>query len=246
MGMVKKILSFLGMVFDIRDLAGFIKRLFGFGGTASVLTSIYNYLADNVSMLSLILFGIGIFCVLLATFPHIFNFIKRRLGIMPEKKTQTVPIPNEDIRILNIARLLRQNPCRHLLVTERIVHEWHLEGSRPHITLQVSYTNIGLYDLQFGRPEGFAWWQGDRLPERIQDDGGRNNVPVEVSSFTRFDIYVPQDFIEDVHREISSDTGELKSLNLQQVTANVWVMGDSEPHRWSLQPPNGTFFKRRQ
>ena len=76
--------------------------------------------------------------------------------------------------------------------------------------------------------------------------GGLNNVPVDISSYTQFEIYLPNDFIEDVYREISSATGELKSLNLQQVKAKVWVAGDPEPYNWSLQPTNGMFFRKRQ
>ncbi len=247
MGKIKNILSFLGMVFDIKDLASFFRRLFGLGGTASIITGFINFLLENTPMLSLTLIGVGIFCILLAIFPHILHYVPKQFGITPKPKPAKVSTFDEETtRIIDRAKKFKENPSQNLLITEYVIHFWNLEGKRPYITLQISYTNIGFYGLQIGKPEGFVRWKSDRLPERVQDDGGKNNVPVDVSSFTRFDVYLPQDFVDEVYSDISSPTGELMSLHLDKVRANIWVAGDSEPHKWSIAPPSGIFFRRRQ
>lgn len=132
------------------------------------------------------------------------------------------------------------------MVTERTILRWNLEAKRPHITLRVSYINRSLYDLEIGRPEGIVFYNGNQLPDRLYDDGGHNNVGVNISSHTQFDIYIPKEFVDDIHREISSPTGEVKGLNLQSVKTKVRIVGDTEESVWSLGGDGNVFFRRVQ
>ena len=89
---VKKFLNIIGIWFDIRDLGGFIKRMVGIGGSSSIIVGIINWLVENVPILSLILFGGGIFLLGMALFPNISRLItKQKPQVTTEIQDATTP-----------------------------------------------------------------------------------------------------------------------------------------------------------
>lgn len=57
-----------------------LKRMVGLGGSSSIIVATINWLGENVPSLSLLLYGIGIFFVLLAISPIVLRLFKQRKG----------------------------------------------------------------------------------------------------------------------------------------------------------------------
>jgi hypothetical protein len=80
---VERGLRILGTAFDIRDTATLIYYLLFAGGGGTLVTATINWLGDNVPPLSLLLYGVGTFLILVPMIPGIFKLVRKAFGIKP-------------------------------------------------------------------------------------------------------------------------------------------------------------------
>ncbi len=150
--------------------------------------------------------------------------------------------PNPLRWLIDRAEEQRDNPLTHLVVTDRIWSSFDRHAKSPYLALRIFYTNLGLYDLKVGQPEGYAYYNSDRLPDRIISEGGLNNVPAGAKSYISLNVYIPPEFLEDVCKEVESDTKELRGLELREIKASVHIKDDARQVWWLLGAER-TFFR---
>ncbi len=150
--------------------------------------------------------------------------------------------PNPLQWLVDRAEEQRDNPVTHLIVTDRIWSSFDRHAKSPYLALRIFYTNLGLYDLQIGQPEGYAYYNSDRLPDRIISERGFNNVPAGAKSYISLNVYIPPKFLEDICKEVESDTKELRGLELREIKASVHIK-DNARQVWWLLGAERTFFR---
>ena len=140
-------------------------------------------------------------------------------------------------RLLNIAEKQKENPITHLVITDRIWFEFKREAKLPFIWVRIYYKNLGVNDLMITLPEGYAYYNSERLPDRIVAQEGWQNVPAS-GGIGQFDIniYIPLGFRDDVCIEVDNlPRREIRNLQLHEISSKVYIKGDdTRCVKWSL------------
>jgi len=142
--------------------------------------------------------------------------------------------PNPHQWLLDKAQKQQESPTSYLVVTDRINMGFSRDAKRPMLRVQIEYRNLSVHDLQISQPEGYVFYQGERLPEPLPDAHGLNNVADGGQGMFRFDIYIPPEFRDAVCSEEDTGTREIRNLAFNGLVAKVWVHGDDSPVRWGL------------
>ncbi len=163
----------------------------------------------------------------------LFIYTIRKIGkVVPQITIQS----NVPERLVEIAERQRDNPTTHLIVRDRIYFEFKRDVIRPYLWVRIFYNNLGVHDLLVGRPEGFAYYDGEQLPDKIELEEGQNNVPAnDGNGEIDFKIYIPKGFVEKVSKETDFGTREIRKLQLHNVSTKVYVQGDTTRFvKWTL------------
>lgn len=143
----------------------------------------------------------------------------------------------KDKWLVDIAEKQKDNPVTHLVITDRFWCEFKREAKLPFIWVRIYYKNLGVNDLMITLPEGYAYYNSERLPDRIVANEGMQNVPAN-GGIGQFDlnIYVPIGFRDDVCIEVdNSPTREIRNLQLHEISSKVYIKGDdTRCVKWSL------------
>lgn len=164
----------------------------------------------------------------------LFIYTIRQIGkVVP----QIIIQQNAPDRLLEIAEKQRDNPVTHLVITDRIWFEFKREAKLPFIWVRIYYKNLGVNDLMITLPEGYAYYNSERLPDRIVAQEGRQNVPAS-GGIGQFDlhIYIPIGFRDDVCIEVDNlPRREIRNLQLHEISSKVYIKGDdTRCVKWSL------------
>jgi len=164
--------------------------------------------------------------------------IFRQLNKKGEKSKAKVSTDEGEIsRLLEIAERQKDNPVTHLVITDRIWFEFKREAKLPFIWVRIFYKNLGVNNLMITLPEGYAYYNSERLPDRIVSQEGRQNVPAS-GGIGQFDlnIYIPLGFRDDVCVEVDNlPRREIRNLQLHEISAKVYIKGDDTRFvKWSL------------
>lgn len=159
--------------------------------------------------------------------------IRQRGGV---KSPITFP-HNAPDTLVEIARKQEDNPISHLVITDRIWFEFKREAKLPFIWVRIYYKNLGVHDLMITLPEGYAYYNSERLSDRIVAQEGRQYVPAN-GGIGQFDlnIYIPLGFRDDVCLEVDNlPRREIRNLQLHKIITKVYIKGDdTRCVKWSL------------
>ena len=161
-------------------------------------------------------------------FVIIWQVRKARLTTTPGNETTD--------SLIDIVDKQKDNLITYLVVTDRIWFEFKCDAKRPYIWVRIYYKNLGIHDLMISSPEGYVYYASEQLPDRIIAKEGQHNVSAN-GGICIFDltIYIPPEFNKDISAEVDSPTGEVRKLQLHDMSANVYIKGDNTHSvKWSL------------
>jgi hypothetical protein len=172
---------------------------------------------------------------LYSLYETLWNREKEKLD---SSKATTTEIERKPLdNLLEIARKQRDNPVTNLVITDRIWFEFKREAKLPFIWVRIYYKNLGVNDLVITLPEGYAYYNSERLPDRIVAQEGWQNVPAN-GGVGQFDlhIYIPIGFRDDVCLEVDNlPRREIRNLQLHEISSKVYIEGDdTRCVNWSL------------
>lgn len=138
--------------------------------------------------------------------------------------------------LIDIAKEQRANPTTHLVVTDRILMGVFLDEKLPYVRVRVCFTNFGLNEVSISQPEGYPYFGNNRSPYELKDTGERYNVPPgnTATSFD-FNIQIPHELLEEIRQEAKLPSGEIRSISLRSVTAQVQAKTEGAPvAKWNF------------
>ncbi|MFC2065835.1 hypothetical protein ACFLUO_02070 [Chloroflexota bacterium] len=194
------------------------------------MSTVWDFLSTPVGMLVLLLVGLGLIA---------FSVLRREAKKVEDDTVKPKVLTQDETvsRLLDIAEKQRDNPITHLVITDRIWFEFKREAKLPFIHVRIYYKNLGVNDLLITFPEGYAYYTSERLPDRIEAQEGRHNVPANggVGIFD-LNIYIPIGFRDDVCMEIDNlPRREIRNLQLNEISSKVYIKGDDTRFvKWSL------------
>lgn len=154
--------------------------------------------------------------------------------------------PSPDQWLLDRATEQQHNPIPFLVRQDTLMMRFTKDARRPKLSIRIYYTNLGIYDLEVGYPEGYPSYQSEQLPDFIRAIEGKTNVPAHGGRWSvDLNIFIPEEFMKPICEELESEDGIIRGIELNGVTAKVWVKGDSEIHRLSLGQPRMTVRQNR-
>ncbi len=201
-----------------------------FNSVVQNMSTVWNFLSTPVGMLVLLLVGLGLIA---------YSVFRHEAKKVEENKTEPRVLAEEGnmSRLLDIAEKQKDNPATHLVITDRIWFEFKREAKLPFIWARIYYKNLGVNDLMITLPEGYAYYNSERLPDRIVAQEGRQNVPAN-GGIGQFDlnIYIPLGFRDDVCAEVDNlPRREIRNLQLHEISSKVYIKGDdTRCVKWSL------------
>ncbi len=137
---LRLVLDVIGTALDIKDISALIKTALGAISGASALAGAVKWINQNVPTLSLILFGVGAFFVLLVFMPNLVGFIRR---VFKRPKVEKGKLPaNLNIESTQIDATQQDQDALDHVVIER----------RPSIDLAIHRGRAGwpvVYPLRF-------------------------------------------------------------------------------------------------
>lgn len=140
MSRLKAIVAFIGIALDIQDVQALIKRAFQAGGLAGASVAVWNWLANSVPTLSLVLIGASLFALLLSLLPTITNRMGNRW--FPKGSVRTTGHA-QDSRIEDQLRRISSR-------IKGIPVRWdftQLRHSEPIVRLDLLIINTAMYDI---------------------------------------------------------------------------------------------------
>lgn len=170
---IKKLASFIGIVLDVRDIAGLIRNAFGAVGGSVIVVAVANWIWDNLPPLTLILLGVGAFCILLASLPNIFRLWRKTRATSQGESSWLFDILAHDLD--RIAMSIRGKVTRWDFSS--------LKSSEPHLEFFIELVNTTVFTFNLKGVKGFARIAGERcqLPPQTPPRYGIDRTsPVDI------------------------------------------------------------------
>ncbi|MCH8920629.1 MAG: hypothetical protein IIA23_07990 [Chloroflexi bacterium] len=160
----------LGVVLDVRDVAGLIRNAFlatsGSGLVVGILRSVF----QDIPWEGLTIIGVSLGLGLLTLVPTGLRFIPW-LSVRSED--------SESIDFPQLSLILRhdlENPAPMVKIMERRVVKWDLPARRSEVVFGVTIFNGSVYDVSIGPATGNLTYKGQQLETPILSTGGINRL----------------------------------------------------------------------
>ncbi len=137
--------------------------------------------------------------------------------------------PNPMQWLLDTAKEQRDLPCNHLVFTDCVWFDFSRDDKRPRLRIQISYKNLGIYDLSVGQPYGYVSYKSEQLPDHIIETEAHTTVPSGGIIPFHLDVYIPKEFHADICAEMDSAMGEIRGIDLQGLKVKVHAKADDAP-----------------
>lgn len=256
----RKNFRLIGDALDIKDIVGLIRNGFAAIGGSSVITATINWFGSNVPILSLILYGIGLFSVFIVTLPLLKNLLNRRkrIGRDPDNQVDSnLAIAKDTENHFENVEVDGRHDALEALYQEQVdaienlikieileagsfADGRPLEDQNPYMLFRFRVTNLSMFNIEAEGVTGHIHYRLDQVTSEYKDTPElRKEPPWDNKAFQR-----PLQLKQWVNREVARffltpNQGNVRyvfDFNELNITAKV-KLGDNVVHQLRLPLP---------
>ena len=207
-------LALLGVVLDVRDVAGLIRNAFLATSGSGIVVGILRSVFQDIPWEGLTIIGVSLGLGLLTLLPAGLRLTP--WSSIRREDTESIEFPQLSL----ILKHDLASPASMVKITERRVVKWDLPARRSEVVFGVTIFNGSVYDISVGPATGNLTYKGQQLETPIVPrQGGINRLLRGHEYEIKLTQYVPDDLTFEIKREL--DSGCVRMFGWMGVTVSL-------------------------